>query len=106
MPQTLRRSQAPRKRPAVASDAKLPLASRFCRCSACGAYFKCDRSFQRHRVGVYGVDRSCAQTARMSELGLQLIAGIWRFPKRAFDADRRRKLEKNPADIARLEVAA
>jgi hypothetical protein len=92
---TIRLRQRQRKRPAKASDPKLPIGSSFCKCAACGEYFKSERAFERHRRGEYDLpgDRGCAPTARMPELGLRCSAGIWHLPAKAFSADKRRLLE-------------
>lgn len=93
------------KRPSKSADPRLPIASSFCKCAECGSYFKSARAFDRHREGEYGppVDRGCAPTARMPELGLQLDAnGVWHLPKRAFLASRRRDLDalRNSLQVA------
>jgi hypothetical protein len=92
MSRSVRPTDSTRKRCALTSDSKLPIGSRFCKCSSCGAYFKCDRAFQLHRVGRFNADRSCAPTARMAELGLTLTGAFWHLPPRAFPAERRRAL--------------
>ena len=82
-----------RNRRSFHSDSKLPPGSQACKCAACGAYFKNERAFHRHRVGRLGVDRCCAQKAHMSKLGLTFSAGMWHLPKRPFSAERRQELD-------------
>ena len=68
------------------SDPKLPYRSNFCKCSACGAYFKNVKAFDVHRIGV-GLDRGCMPEAECSGLGLERdLRGYWRLPKRKFQS--------------------
>jgi hypothetical protein len=89
--QTIHLPRAPRKRPSKSSDPQLPIGSSFARCRGCGALFKSERAFDRHRIGEFGPspDRRCAQPPRMREMGLECVSGVWRFPKRELQPDRR-----------------
>lgn len=94
---TLLRPRDTRKRPSKSSDPILKPGTSFCRCAACGEYFRSERAFEAHRVGEYRpvCDRACAPTARMDERGLQRDAkGVWGFPPREFHADRRAELDQ------------
>src|SRR5690349_19474105 len=96
MASTLRLPNASRKRPAHSHDPKLKAGTSFCKCSACGEYFKSARAFERHRVGKFGSngDRRCAPPARLPKLGLIHKRGSWQLLRRLFSTDRRRELEK------------
>lgn len=59
---------------------KLTPGSNYCRCSACGEYFRSVRAFDKHRAGSFSADRRCLTRAEMSECGLELHRrGYWRF---------------------------
>ena len=45
------------------------LTGRRCQCCGCGEYFNGERGFDRHRVGVHGVNRRCLSIAEMTARG-------------------------------------
>src|SRR6185437_5697649 len=54
------------------------LTGRRCQCCGCGEYFNGERGFDRHRVGVYGVNRRCLSAAEMTTRGwYRNAAGFW-----------------------------
>jgi hypothetical protein len=54
-------------------DPKLPHGTAYCRCGACGAYFRSDRAFLKHRKG-----GACLTAAAMLSKGMALGArGYW-----------------------------
>ena len=54
------------------------LTGRRCQCCTCGQYFNGERSFDRHRIGVHGVNRRCLTDSEMLALGwFQNAAGFW-----------------------------
>lgn len=54
------------------------LTGRRCQCCGCGEYFNGERGFDRHRVGVHGVNRRCLSNAEMTARGWYLnAAGFW-----------------------------
>ena len=56
----------------------LTLTGRRCQCCGCGEYFNGERGFDRHRVGVYGVNRHCLSAAEMTARGWHRnAAGFW-----------------------------
>ena len=60
------------------SDPLLPIGTRYCRCSSCGAHFGGEKTFERHRVGEMA-DRRCLSQLEMSAEGLnQDTKGYWR----------------------------
>jgi hypothetical protein len=64
-----------------------------CQCTSCGECFNRERVFQRHRVGVHGVDRRCLSIAEMTVRGWRRnAAGFWVMdgPARAAFAQIRR----------------
>jgi hypothetical protein len=42
-----------------------------CQCSACGEYFTSVRSFDRHRVGQFGIGRRCLTRAELDAGGFE-----------------------------------
>jgi hypothetical protein len=40
-----------------------------CQCRACGEYFSCADTFDRHRIGQFGIDRRCMTAAEMDAAG-------------------------------------
>ena len=57
-------------------------------CPSCLEYFNSTRAFEKHRHGVFGVDRRCMTDAEMVDKGMVLGAdGFWRgsaMPERVF----------------------
>jgi hypothetical protein len=107
MASTLRLFKASRKRPSHAHDPKLKAGTSFCKCSACGEYFKSERAFERHRIGEFGPngDRGCAPAARLPELGLNHKRGSWHLLRRMFSTDRRRELDEKRTRMFSQEAA-
>lgn len=49
-----------------------------CQCAACGAYFNRVSTFDRHRVGEFGVSRRCLSEQEMQAKGWKPNAkGFW-----------------------------
>lgn len=54
------------------------LTGRRCQCCGCGEYFNGERGFDRHRVGVHGVNRRCLSVAEMIAIcWYRNAAGFW-----------------------------
>ena len=54
------------------------LAGRRCQCCECSEYFNGERGFDRHGIGVHGVNRRCLRGAEMTAHGWYLnAAGFW-----------------------------
>lgn len=54
------------------------LTGRRCQCCGCGEYFNGERGFDRHRVGMHGVNRRCLSIAEMIARGwYRNAAGFW-----------------------------
>ena len=54
------------------------LSGRRCQCCGCGEYFNGERGFDRHHVGVHGVNRRCLSIAEMIARGwYRNAAGFW-----------------------------
>ena len=52
-----------------------------CQCTACGEYFSSERSFDRHRIGQFGIDRRCMTADAMTADGWARNArGFWLTP--------------------------
>jgi len=52
-----------------------------CQCTACGEYFSSERSFDRHRIGQFGIDRRCMTTDAMTADGWARNGrGFWLTP--------------------------
>jgi hypothetical protein len=64
-----------------------------CQCTSCKEFFNRERIFDRHRVGVHGVNRGCLSVAEMAARGWRRnAAGFWIMdsPERAVFAQIRR----------------
>lgn len=58
-----------------------------CQCTACGEFFNRVSTFDRHRVGVIGVDRRCLTSDEMTAKGWRLNGrGFWLTEARALPA--------------------
>jgi hypothetical protein len=52
-----------------------------CECTACGEYFSSERSFDRHRIGQFGIDRRCMTADAMTADGwARNDRGFWLTP--------------------------
>ncbi len=52
-----------------------------CQCTACGEYFSSERSFDRHRIGQFGIDRRCMTADAMTANGwMRNARGFWLIP--------------------------
>lgn len=77
------------------------LTGRRCQCCGCGEYFNGERGFDRHRVGVYGVNRRCLSVAEMIARGwYRNTAGFWAMAR--LDSARRAQLWHAQGDPAPL----
>lgn len=57
---------------------ELKLAGNRCQCTACGDYFNRVSTFDKHRVGTFGVDRRCMSAEEMTAKGwAKNAAGFW-----------------------------
>ena len=45
-----------------------------CQCTGCGAYFNRVSTFDKHRIGEFGVDRRCMTQEQMTAKGWRLNA--------------------------------
>jgi hypothetical protein len=64
-----------------------------CQCTSCKECFNRERVFERHRIGVHGVNRGCLSVAEMTARGwYRNAAGFWIMdsPDRAAFAQIRR----------------
>lgn len=62
-----------------------PLVGNRCQCGACGRVFSSLTAFDAHRTGDYRDDppsygRRCRSDAELTDRGLHLSDGVWRFP--------------------------
>lgn len=48
------------------------------KCSICGSYFNSNLAFDKHRTGVYGLDRRCLTHEEMRAKGMAIAkSGFW-----------------------------
>ncbi len=73
------RAEASANQISHAPDPKLPQATNYCHCAACGEYFRSPRAFDKHRAGEVSA-RYCLTRTEMPARGLELHSrGYWRF---------------------------
>jgi hypothetical protein len=46
-------------------------------CSNCGQYFNSNHAFDKHRIGVIGIDRRCATINEMQARGMSISKTGW-----------------------------
>lgn len=51
-----------------------------CMCGSCGLFFSGTSLFDAHRVGDYGVGRTCSTAAEMEARGYVNRDGVWGWP--------------------------
>lgn len=57
---------------------ELSVSNSRCQCSGCGEFFNSLASFDKHRVGTFGLDRRCRTGCEMLEAGMDKnTAGYW-----------------------------
>lgn len=75
------------------------LTGRRCQCCGCGEDFNGERGFDRHRVGVHGVNRRCLSVAEMIARGWYRNAGgFWAMTQ--MDSARRARISREQGDPA------
>jgi len=86
----------------------LKLTGRRCQCCGCGEYFNGERGFDRHRVGVYGVNRRCLNVPEMLALGWFCnSAGFWAMTRLdGAGSARIRPAQASPAPMPLLDARA
>lgn len=90
-----------------AHHSKPQLGERKCQCTACGELFNGTQSFDRHRIGNFGVDRRCMTAEEMRASGFaDNAAGFWMTESRAQRAARHRAsgFSAHRAPSARVRV--
>jgi len=73
-----------------------------CRCPAGGEYFTSVRSFDRHRVGQFGIDRRCMTAIKMDAAGFQCNARGFRGEPRTIPVATHSDLATPRASSARV----
>ena len=84
------------------------LTGRRCQCCGCGEYFNGERGFDRHRVGVHGVNRRCLTVAEMTARGWYRNAAGFLAMTRLDSAGRARirPAQASPAPLPLSEARA